>query len=1253
MLNRYFIFDTMPDPLLWTEHDPWLVALSLLVAMGGASVAMHLADLAGKARLGREREWTLASGALALGSSIWAMHYIGMLAFGVCGEANFDSWMTVLSILPGLAASWVALRLLARRAPSAGVLWGSGALMGAGIGAMHYIGMAASELVPLMRYDVWGFLWSLVVAVLLAVLALWVRSGLRRVLRWAAGWINLLAGCTMGLAIAAMHYSGMAALRFTQPLVELHHDNTVGYEHTTLSIAIATITIAMVLTAIAVNASLRYRQLLRQSQRNESRLRAISDTAVDGIITINGQGIVQSYNVAAERLLGWRAEEVVGRNVDMLMPEPHRSAHDGYLATHLSTGRSSIIGQGREVEARHKDGSLVPIRLAVGRVAMPGEVLFVGFLTDISARRSMELALRRSEKQLRTLVGNIPGVAFRCRIEGLWPMEFISEPVLTLTGWSADAFVQGQQHFGQIIDPHDSERIAPLVQAALHNDQPYHVEYRITTRDGQRRWVAEYGRGAADDHGVMRWIDGVLLDVTEAKERNAQFVSTVQALDRAEAVAEFTPQGRVLHANANFLRLFGYTLDELQGRSHALLCGHAAIENGSWQAFWQQLARGECASGEFQRFAKNGSEVWIHATYNPILDADGKVCKIIKFATDLSQRRAMEQDLRAAKERAEAAAAARASFLANMSHEIRTPMNAIIGFTEALLDTPLQASQRRQLTTVHHSSRSLLRLLNDILDQAKLDKGAVTLEVYDFSLRRLCQQVLDSLLISASKKNLPLRLDYPPEQPSDLRGDALRLQQVLVNLLGNAIKFTENGQVLLRVRYHEGWLCLQVQDSGIGMSAEQVRHVFDPFAQADASTTRRFGGTGLGTTIARQLVELMHGRIEVESQLGQGSTFSVHVPLPLGQASPAEAPAQAARPLQQLPAGLRILAVDDVPSNLELLQVHFARTACQFTAVGSGEEALRRCAHTPFDLVLMDLHMPGMDGLEAARSLRAQEHALQQPRSCIVALSASVLDEDRDNAFAAGMDGYAFKPIDWPRLAAEILRALQPGSTSAAPAPAAQPAQAAPLAAHDAANPPLPAIDWSHALALWGDAAPLHAALQRCLDDNTDIVAQWQGLHAQAQWPALAAGAHRLRGQAGNLGLLALQQCLGQLEQAARAGDAQACAQHLDALPDLWQALRAAQSQLPAPALAAHPAPRHEPAPTAQLPALATPQHSQVLLALEEALLALEEGALPEPALLTLATLLPAAVLQPIQEAVERFDFPLAQQRLQALRHQL
>ena len=187
-------------------------------------------------------------------------------------------------------------------------------------------------------------------------------------------------------------------------------------------------------------------------------------------------------------------------------------------------------------------------------------------------------------------------------------------------------------------------------------------------------------------------------------------------------------------------------------------------------------------------------------------------------------------------------------------------------------------------------------------------------------------------------------------------------------------------------------------------------------------------------------------------------------------------------------------------------------------------------------------------------------------------------------------------------------------STSAAPAPAAQPAQAAPSAAHDAANPPLPAIDWSHALALWGDAAPLHAALQRCLDDNTDIVAQWQGLHAQAQWPALAAGAHRLRGQAGNLGLLALQQCLGQLEQAARAGDAQACAQHLDALPDLWQALRAAQSQLPAPALAAHTAPRHEPAPTAQPPALATPQHSQVLLALEEALLALEEGALPEPA---------------------------------------
>ncbi len=1230
MFELFFVSGLRPDPLLWQQHNPWLVALSLLVSMGASAVALHLAGQARDMAHRRTRQMALLSGALALGCGVWTMHYIGMLAFAVCGQARFDPWVTLLSVLPALGASWVALHLLVRERVGPGALAGSGLLVGAGIGAMHYIGMAASELAPLMRYDARGFALSIAVAVLLAILALWVRFGLQRHWRAPQGWVTALAGCVMGLAIAGMHYTGMAALRFVEPIERLQRITYTVPVQTSLSLAIAVVAVALGLVVVAANANLRYRQMLWQTRRSESRLRAITDTAVDGIITINGRGIVQSFNGAAERLLGWRAEEVIGRNVSMLMPEPHQSAHDGYLSTHLATGRSSIIGRGREVEALRKDGSLLPIRLAVGRVALPGEALFVGFITDISARRAMECALRRREEQLRTLVGNIPGVAFRCRNEGDWPMEFISDAVLPLTGWSADDFLQGRVHFSRLIDPGDAKHIALDVDFALRQGQAYHVEYRITTREGRRRWMSEYGRGAADEQGAVRWIDGVILDITATKEHTAQFVGTVQALNRSEAVAEFDLHGHLLDANANFLALMGYSFEEAIGQPHALFCPPKTAAQRD--AFWQRLARGEFQTGEYQRLGKGGREVWVHSTYNPILDADGKVCKVIQLVTDLSQRRAMEQDLRAAKERAEAAAAARASFQANMSHEIRTPMNAILGFTEALLDSPLDATQRRQLGTVQHAARSLLHLLNDILDTAKLDKGAVVLEVLDFSLRQLCLQMLDTLRIGAARKGLPLVLDYPESEPDYLRGDALRLQQVLLNLLGNAVKFTESGQVLLRVRYQAGELRVDVEDTGIGMSAAQLERIFDPFAQADASTARRFGGTGLGTTIAHQLVQLMHGGISVRSQPGEGSVFSVRLPLPLGQATPGHArPAELALP------PLRILAVDDVPANLELLQIALARGGHSVTLAGNGQEALDCCARQRFDLVLMDLQMPGIDGIEAARRIRQREQAQGLPRLPIIALSASVLEEDQGMALAAGMDGFAHKPLDRPRLFAEIARVLglHASPPASLPGTPGTPERGTP---GTGAGP----IDWTQGRHQWGSEPALREALGRFVRGHPHLPAQLQALLASSGASALEAQAHRLRGAAANLALGPLQALLGSVEAAARAADAAAIGQAMAALPAAWEAL-----------LHALPPEADTAAPPAAAPLLDAARTAQALAAIGQAQQALRRGELPDAALAALATLLPAGALAPLHHALDHFDLEGAAEQLQPLRARL
>ncbi|GAB3429380.1 PAS domain S-box protein [Giesbergeria sinuosa] len=1231
MLDSFFLSGADRPALLWQQHDPQLVALSILLAILASVMALHMAALAQRAQGRMARHTALLTGALALGSGIWGMHFVGMLAFDLCASGHFDALLTLLSIVPGVLASWAALALLTRSELTGRALVGGGIVVGAGIGTMHYLGMAASEMAPLTRYDPWGFALSIVLAVLFAILALWVRFGLQRRVRWQPWQGNLLAGSVMGLAISAMHYTGMNALRFTSPTsVDGSGDST---SQILLALAVAVVTVFAGALVVAINVGLRFRQLFLEAQRSESRLRAVMDTAVDGIIMIDAHGTVQSYNSAAQRTLGWSAAEVLGRNVHMLMPDPHHSAHDGYLRHHLDTGEARIIGTGREVEALHKDGTLVPIHLAVGRVQLPGPPLFVGFLTDIRQRREMEASLRDSEEKFRSLISNIPGVTFRGQISGTWRLLFISEAVHTLTGWAAEDFLAGRIRLAHLVPPDDWQTVQTAVAQAVAQGRAFQVECRLRHRDGSLRWVSSTGRGVADSHGQMQWVDGVLLDTTDRHARNAEFESTVRAIWRSQAVVEFDLQGRVLTANTNFLNLTGYSLAEIQGQHHRIFCTPSYVQDPSYGALWAQLAGGEIAAGEFLRLGKHGREVWIYATYNPIFDAEGQPFKIIKFATDLSLRRAMEQELRQAKERAEQAAAARSMFLANMSHEIRTPMNAIIGFTEALQDSPLNAVQRRHLGTVHHAARSMLRLLNDILDTAKLEKGAVELELADFSLRELCAQILASLRITAQRKALALVLDYPDSVPDMLHGDALRVQQILVNLLGNALKSTEQGHVTLHVAYHEGVLALDVQDTGIGIAPDKLERIFDPFAQADASTTRRFGGTGLGTTISRQLSELMQGSISVTSTVGQGSTFCVRLPLPLGKTTtPAPiAPTSSLRPL-------RILAADDVAHNLELLQLTLTRSNHQVVLAHSGEEAVALFMQDPFDLVLMDLQMPGIDGLEATRRIRTFEQAEQRRPVPIIALSASVLEQDRRNALAAGMDGFADKPLEPARLQMEMARVL-------GIRPVSSPMVAAPPALLWAPGPE-PAIDWEKGLRLWTRMDLLRNALERFLQDHQNTPATVSILLAQEDWAGLLAAAHRLGGAAGNLALGPLHSLAQQLEQAAHHADgtrAQTLAQALSgALAAASQCLEATQTNATAPAV------------DLTAPArLDAQQQTQVAMALGHLRTALAQAELPEAPLQALAQLLPALMLEPLQQAIDHFDFDRAQQCLATLQAQM
>ncbi|QEI04700.1 PAS domain-containing protein [Pigmentiphaga aceris] len=883
---------------------------------------------------------------------------------------------------------------------------------------------------------------------------------------------------------------------------------------------------------------------------------------------------------------------------------------------------------------------LIALRDETERLRHSADQAMDGILSDVAGRKEAERARHDTEQQLTSLVRNIPGVSFRCQVDEDWTMLFMSDAALTLTGYSPKEFVSQGRSFASLIHPDDRERLSGVVRDAQQAQRSYSVEYRIRHRDGHELWVWENAEVMFSEENGESWIDGVLLDVTETKLRTAEFESTLNAIGRVLSVIEFDMDGNILSANDNALKMIGYELDEVRGHSHRMFCDPAYADSRAYRDFWQRLGQGEFDAGEYKRYAKNGRPIWIQASYNPILDADGRPFKVVKLATDVSVRKEMEVALRDAKDRAERAAAAKTTFLANMSHEIRTPMNAVIGFTELLLDTPLDARQRGHLETVHQSARSLLGLLNDILDTAKLEKGVVELEYVDFSLRELCLDIASSLRLSAQAKNLPLEMDYAPGMGEFFKGDPLRIRQVLVNLLGNAIKFTERGSVRLSISQENEMVHLAIHDTGLGIAPDRIGKIFDRFAQADPSMTRRYGGTGLGTSIARQLVDLMGGKISVESELGVGSVFHVHLPLLQGE-DILTLPAAANDDLPPL----RILIADDVEQNVELLVIALGKLGHHVVSVDDGAKAVDAACNNRFDVILMDVQMPVLDGLAATRLIREHESVYRLAAVPIIALTASVQAEDRHATESAGMQGFASKPVEIGALVTEIARVVGMNPARVIPAadlPRPLPPESQDAEPAEAAQADNRAIDHEQGGFVWGSADALNLAIRRFLaahaDASTQLATQWN----QRDLTAMGALAHRITGAAGNLALPALHDLAGQLEHALKHNELDAVPVLLSTIEGAFEAIRQTVDPMAGTAAAA---------PDARAaPDLA---RNAVQVCARRVIEALHRGALDDGALADLARTLRdhgwTARAASLEAAIADFDFDRAEGLLQPL----
>ena len=486
---------------------------------------------------------------------------------------------------------------------------------------------------------------------------------------------------------------------------------------------------------------------------------------------------------------------------------------------------------------------------------------------------------------------------------------------------------------------------------------------------------------------------------------------------------------RIVQVNRQFCEMLGYMEQELLGQSVRML--HLDEQHYlDWAPRFIQ-ARNGCThlNAEHPSRRKDGSIIWCVFTGVRLTLPDGDQ-GVVWSVIDISDRKQVEDELRQAMEAAEAANRAKSEFLANMSHELRTPMNGVIGMAHLLGATELSQKQEKYLACIESSANSLITLIGDILDLSRVEAGKMVLENTSFSLRHCIDELVESQQFEISQKNFSVHIDMADGVPELLLGDQMRTRQIVLNLLGNAIKFTEQGRITVTVELvarsnGTAVIRLSVADTGIGMSPDKLERIFAPFEQADNSTTRRYGGSGLGLAICRRLAELMGGQIWAESQEGVGSAFHVELPftvpepaLPCQPATDEEvAGGQPLRPLA-------ILLAEDNPISTEFIVKLLERLGHQVTAVENGQQVLERVAQQQFDIVLMDIQMPVLGGDAATRIIRRQEQ--QSGRHLpIIALTAHALDDERQRLLAEGFDAHVSKPVDVSLLLATVKRIVQ------------------------------------------------------------------------------------------------------------------------------------------------------------------------------------------------------------------------------------
>lgn len=1031
------------------HYDPWLVLLSLLIATLSSYTAFLISS-----RIvltdGRKRSlaWTII-GALSLGSGVWSMHFIGMLAYTLPITSSYDITTTVASVIPAVLASLIVLHANNESYQNHWLLLRQSILMGGGIGMMHYIGMAAMRMDGIMRYDTGLFVLSIVLAIVLAGISLMIKQ-------WALTSTDaqrifssrlLFTSVIMGCAISAMHYTGMAAMYIFPG--EHTHNNTAEWSAYKLVEIITFVTVSISVLLITSLIIIHRYKLYQRIKESENRQRVILETVADGIVTIKKNGIIETFNPAAEKMFGYQAVEVIGREASLLLPKERQGEHETHTKNSTLTS-SRIISQHLDLKGRRKDGSIFPLEINIAPMVILGEEGYVGILRDITERIETQKIANRNH-QIQTVLDNILRVA----LEPISLEEVLQKSIELIINSSVISSQPAGVIFIANEDKHELNMVAQKgldpsllvqcsqitygtclcgkaaeyqqIQFASHLDERHKITHEGIQPHGHycipillqskllgvlNIYLEEGHQPSEDEDEFLNMLTNTLAGIIDRRKTEKDLARFKTTLDHTmDCVFMFDPNNlKFSYANVGAMKQVGYDYDELISRTPYDL--QPNYEEKDFREMIKPMIAGDQPVLSFETLHqhKDGHAVPVEILLQYI-SPQGESPRFVAIVRDISERKRIDE--------------MKNEFISTVSHELRTPLTSIRGALGlisggAVGELPTQASEMLRIAS--NNTERLLLLINDILDIQKIESGMMNFKFQRVELVPFIEKAIRENTAYADQYNVTFKL--VERLPGvTLFADPDRLMQVMSNLMSNAAKFSPDGDTVeLHLARHHDAIRIAVTDHGPGIPEEFQGQLFEKFSQADSTDTRKTGGSGLGLPITKVLIEKHGGRVEFLSRQGIGTTFFIDLP---------ELTSELDTVINDVPERILdehcacILIIEDDLDIAVLLRRTLAEAGFNSDIAHNTHQArhLLNERAGQYKLITLDLVLPGEDGIHFLEQLRRTDETRKLP---VVVISVKADEEKRRlDGGAVGVVDWLQKPIDQPRLIDAINRAAR------------------------------------------------------------------------------------------------------------------------------------------------------------------------------------------------------------------------------------